>query len=104
MEINFRGKRALVTGASQGIGRALVIQLAKCEAEVIAVARNNDLLLSLKKEVPSIQTICLDLSDWKQTEKLLKDIGPIDLLVNNAGLAILGALTEVKEDDVDRFV
>nr|XP_023023507.1 L-xylulose reductase-like [Leptinotarsa decemlineata] len=78
MEINFKGKRAIVTGASQGIGRAIVVQLVKCQAEVIAVARNNDLLR-------------------------LKDIGPIDLLVNNAGLAILGPLTKVEEDDVDRL-
>ncbi|XP_074040727.1 L-xylulose reductase [Leptinotarsa decemlineata] len=103
MEINFKGKRAIVTGASQGIGRAIVVQLVKCQAEVIAVARNNDLLMSLKQEVPSIQTICLDLSNWSETEKKLKDIGPIDLLVNNAGLAILGPLTKVEEDDVDRL-
>lgn len=58
--------------------------------------------VSLKQEVPSIEIIALDLSDWKKTEDGLKNIGPIDLLVNNAGLAILGPLTEVKEEDVDR--
>ncbi|KAJ8935114.1 hypothetical protein NQ314_013010 [Rhamnusium bicolor] len=78
MEISFKGKRALVTGASQGIGRDIVKQLVKCGAQVIAVARNQELLG-------------------------LKDVGPIDLLVNNAGLAILGPLTEVKEEDVDRL-
>ncbi|VEN48903.1 unnamed protein product [Callosobruchus maculatus] len=74
MEISFRGKRALVTGASQ---------------------------VSLKNEVPSIETVALDLSDWNKTKQGLANIGPIDLLVNNAGLAILGPLTEVKESDVD---
>lgn len=59
-------------------------------------------IVSLKEEVPSIEIIALDLSDWKKTEEALKNVGPIDLLVNNAGLAILGPLTGVKEEDVDK--
>lgn len=58
--------------------------------------------MSLKAELPSIQTVALDLSDWNKTKEALKSVGPIDILVNNAGLAILGPLTQVKEDDVDR--
>nr|CAH7722981.1 unnamed protein product [Callosobruchus chinensis] len=103
MEITFKGKRALVTGASQGIGRDIVKQLAACGAKVVAVARNKDMLVSLKNEVPSIETVALDLSDWNKTKQGLANIGPIDLLVNNAGLAILGPLTEVQESDVDRL-
>nr|CAI5860565.1 unnamed protein product [Callosobruchus analis] len=61
------------------------------------------MLISLKNEIPSIETIALDLSDWNKTKQGLANIGPIDLLVNNAGLAILGPLTEVKESDVDRL-
>uniref|UniRef100_A0A6P7GH67 L-xylulose reductase-like n=1 Tax=Diabrotica virgifera virgifera TaxID=50390 RepID=A0A6P7GH67_DIAVI len=102
MEITFKGKTALVTGASQGIGREIAKQLVKCQANVIAVARNAENLASLKKEACSIRIIPLDCSDWNATENALKDIGPIDLLVNNAGLAVLGPLTEVKEEDVDR--
>jgi len=102
MEINFKGKRILVTGASQGIGRDLVKKLAACEANVIAVARNKELLESLKNEVPSIEVFSADLSDWKKTEELLTQIGDVDLCVNNAGLAILGPLTELTEEDFDR--
>ncbi|XP_060523398.1 L-xylulose reductase-like [Cylas formicarius] len=103
MEINFKGKRALVTGASQGIGREIVKKLVLCGAKVVAAARNKDLLLSLQKELPSIEIVQVDLSDWQKTEETLKNIGNIDLLVNNAGLAILGPLTEVAEDDVDKI-
>ncbi|KAK9883150.1 hypothetical protein WA026_001348 [Henosepilachna vigintioctopunctata] len=103
MEINFKGKRALVTGASKGIGRDLVIQLVKCGAEVVAVARSRELLENLKKEVPSIEIVPLDISDWKKTKEALNKQGPIDLLVNNAGLAILGPLTEVSEENVDEL-
>lgn len=58
---------------------------------------------SLKKELPSIDIIPVDLSDWKKTKEAIKNALPIDLLVNNAGLAVLGPLTEVKEEDVDRY-
>ncbi|CAH0563371.1 unnamed protein product [Brassicogethes aeneus] len=106
MEINFKGKCALVTGATQGIGREIAIQLHKGGAKVIAVGRNKNLLDTLKGEFPQITTIPLDLANWSETEKLLnKDkIGPVDLLVNNAGLAVLGPLTEVQESDVDRLL
>ncbi|XP_050298024.1 L-xylulose reductase-like [Anthonomus grandis grandis] len=102
MEINFMGKRTLVTGASQGIGRDLVKKLAACGAKVVAIARNKEALESLQKEVPSIEIFAADLSDWKKTEEVLKRVGDLDLVVNNAGLAILGPLTEVKEEDFDR--
>ncbi|XP_076258816.1 L-xylulose reductase-like isoform X2 [Rhynchophorus ferrugineus] len=76
MEINFTGKRAVVTGASQ---------------------------VSLKQEVPSIEIYPVDLSKWSDTENALKQVGDVDLLINNAGLAVLGPLTEVSENDVDRI-
>ncbi|XP_066255135.1 L-xylulose reductase-like [Euwallacea similis] len=103
MEINFNGKRTLVTGASQGIGRELVKKLVACGAKVVAVARNKELLEKLQKEVPSIEIFAADLADWKRTEEVLTQIGDIDLLVNNAALAILAPLTEAKEEDVNRI-
>lgn len=57
---------------------------------------------SLQKELPSIEIYSADLADWNKTEQVLNQIGDVDLLVNNAGLAILGPLTEVTEEDVDR--
>ncbi|KAK9703244.1 hypothetical protein QE152_g29454 [Popillia japonica] len=104
MEISFNGKRALVTGASQGIGRDIAKQLALCGAEVIAVSRSVDLLASLLQEIPSIKVIAVDLSNWNGTKEILGNIGPIDLLVNNAGLAILEPLTEVTEEHVDQLL
>ncbi|KAJ3624741.1 hypothetical protein MTP99_018342 [Tenebrio molitor] len=103
MEISFHGKRALVTGASQGIGRDIAVQLSKCGAKVIAVARNADLLADLQKEVPSIDVIRADLSDWKATGLALANVGDVDLLVNNAGIVILKPVPHFDEDDVDRL-
>ncbi|XP_050515923.1 L-xylulose reductase [Diabrotica virgifera virgifera] len=101
MEINFTGKRALVTGATKGIGRDIAIQLLKCGAEVIAVGRNKEDLLTLQKEVPRIQPLELDITDWKQTDKALKNIGQIDLLVNNAGMGWLKSMMDITEEDID---
>ncbi|VEN61967.1 unnamed protein product [Callosobruchus maculatus] len=101
MEINFSGKRALVTGATKGIGKDIATQLSKCGAKVVAVGRTKQLLGELKKELPSIEIVELDIADWKQTENVLKNIGPIDLLVNNAGMGWLKSLLDATEEDVD---
>ncbi|GBO28407.1 L-xylulose reductase, partial [Araneus ventricosus] len=101
MEISFHGKRALVTGAGKGIGRALTLKLAECGAEVVAVSRTQSDLESLKEESPKIQTLCLDISNWDLTKNALKSIGSIDLLVNNAGVLEIieyGAYTEQDYD------
>nr|CAH7744496.1 unnamed protein product [Callosobruchus chinensis] len=84
-----------------GIGKDIAIQLSKCGAKVVAVGRSKELLIALKKEMPAIETIELDVSDWKATEKILRNAGPIDLLVNNAGVGMIKSLTTVTEDDVN---
>lgn len=53
--------------------------------------------------MPSIDIISVDLSDWKATENALKNIiGNVDLLVNNAGYAVLEPISEVTEEAVDK--
>ncbi|CAL1278254.1 unnamed protein product [Larinioides sclopetarius] len=101
MEISFHGKRALVTGAGKGIGRALTLKLAECGAEVVAVSRTQSDLESLKKESPKIQTLCLDISNWELTNNALKNVGSIDLLVNNAGVLDIIEYGKYTEQDYD---
>jgi L-xylulose reductase len=101
MEITFAGKRALVTGATKGIGREITKRLVKCGAQVVAVGRNRQQLESLKSEVPSVEVIPLDLSDWSATDEALAQVGPVDLLVNNAGLGWLKSMLDITEEDVD---
>ncbi|KAG8446423.1 hypothetical protein GDO86_014033 [Hymenochirus boettgeri] len=102
MEIKFSGHRALVTGAGKGIGRDTVKALVGAGAEVVAVSRSSEDLESLVKECPGVQTICVDLADWSATDTALSSIGPVDLLVNNAGVAILQPLLAVTEEAFDR--
>ncbi|XP_068920108.1 L-xylulose reductase isoform X4 [Petaurus breviceps papuanus] len=108
MERSFAGRRALVTGAGKasrdvaGIGRDTAKALFASGAQVVAVSRTQEDLVSLAQECPGIETLCVDLGDWEATERSLSTIGPVDLLVNNAGVALLQPFLEVTKEACDR--
>ncbi|XP_068920034.1 carbonyl reductase [NADPH] 2-like [Petaurus breviceps papuanus] len=104
MKIDFSGFRALVTGAGKGIGRDTVKALHDSGATVVAVSRTNTDLLSLSKECPGLETVCVDLGDWEATEHALGNIGPIDLLVNNAAVLLPEPFLEVSKEAFDRTI
>ena len=107
MEVDFSGKRALVTGAGKGMGRAIAIALMKGGANTYAISRTQSDLNSLKEEVPGIQTICIDITDWELTMTTLKDIikdDPIELLVNNAGIDVLEEVGNITEENAVKIV
>lgn len=85
------GKRALVTGASSGIGEACAVALAEAGAEVWLAARGADKLHALQAEMAAAgfaaQVLQMDVSDVAATETLVSQHGPFDILVNSAGLA-----------------
>lgn len=86
--IDFQGRRVLVTGAAQGIGRAIVDYLDKCNARIVAVDREQSLLNKLKQDIPTADTLCVNLTDWTATEEILKEYletNEVHHLVNNAG-------------------
>ncbi|XP_045630925.1 carbonyl reductase [NADPH] 2-like [Ursus americanus] len=102
MQLNFSSLQALVTGAGKGIGRDTVKALHALGAKVIAVSRTNTDLVSLSKECPGIETVCVDLGDWEATERALGNVGPVDLLVNNAAVVIKQPFLEVTKEALDR--
>ncbi|GLV32942.1 uncharacterized protein CBL_08996 [Carabus blaptoides fortunei] len=102
MEISFKEKRILVTGAGQGIGRGIAVQLAKCGAKVVALGRQKKHLDSLQDEVPGIETICVDIQNWNETRNSLKTLGHVDCLVNNAAVAQLSPFLEIKPEEFDQ--
>jgi len=83
----FSGKRALVTGAGKGIGRAVATMLAARGAEVVALGRTAADLDSLA--AAGCHAIVADLDDIERTAALVAAALPLDLLVNNAGISIL---------------
>ncbi|XP_044530189.1 carbonyl reductase [NADPH] 2-like [Gracilinanus agilis] len=104
MQISFSGLRALVTGAGKGIGRDTVKALQGSGAQVVAVSRTNEDLVSLSKECPGIEPVCVDLGDWEATERALGNIGPVDLLVNNAAVLLVEPFLEVSKEAFDRTI
>uniref|UniRef100_A0A2P2HYK2 L-xylulose reductase-like n=1 Tax=Hirondellea gigas TaxID=1518452 RepID=A0A2P2HYK2_9CRUS len=101
MNFDFSGKRALVTGAGAGIGRATALKLAELGAQVIALSRTKAHLDSLKQENPSIEIICVDLVEWSTTREAIKKVTPIHLLVNNAGICLQTPLLDATPEQFD---
>ncbi|NXY72333.1 DER reductase, partial [Glareola pratincola] len=99
---SFRGRRALVTGAGKGIGRAVAVALSKAGARVTALSRTAADLESLARECPGIEPLCLDLADWDATEAAVGAAGPFELLVNNAAVAELQPFLEVTRAALQR--
>jgi 3-oxoacyl-[acyl-carrier protein] reductase len=102
-------KVALVTGAAKGIGAACAKRLAKDGFRVAIHYRSNpDLALSLKAELPESEVFCYDLSTEGACEALVKEIkskmGRLDVVVNNAGIALDQIITFAKPEDFDKTV
>uniref|UniRef100_A0A6B2E9N4 Putative diacetyl reductase/l-xylulose reductase n=1 Tax=Phlebotomus kandelakii TaxID=1109342 RepID=A0A6B2E9N4_9DIPT len=102
MEISLKNKIILVTGAGQGIGNELCRRLSAAGCHVIGVSRSVAPLQQLKHDCPEIETISVDLSDWKSTRQSLDHIKKVDGVVNNAGIAIIKSFDEFTEEDFDQ--
>ena len=91
MSFSFSGKRALVTGASRGIGEAIVRELAAGGARVALVARSQERLVEIARDLPHEPVILaadLSASDAPDriAERALAELGGLDILVNNAAV------------------
>jgi NAD(P)-dependent dehydrogenase (short-subunit alcohol dehydrogenase family) len=99
------GQRALVTGASRGIGFAAAAALAEAGAEVVLAARSQD---ELEAKAALLQEagykafgLALDVTDIQTAERELKQAGPFGVLVNNAGTNRPKPMSEVTAEDYD---
>lgn len=99
------GKRALVAGASSGIGEAAAAALAQAGAEVTLVARRQAELDRLSKAIAqeggTAHPMALDVTEIAATEQAVADAGPFDILVNSAGLARHSPALDTALDDYD---
>jgi NAD(P)-dependent dehydrogenase (short-subunit alcohol dehydrogenase family) len=101
---DLHNQKALVTGATSGIGRAIALQLARDGAEVIVhgrdAVRGAETVDAITAEDGRARFIGANLSDPSDLQRLVKDVGDIDILVNNAGFSWFGATADL---DVDTF-
>jgi NADP-dependent 3-hydroxy acid dehydrogenase YdfG len=105
MELALGGQRALVTGASAGLGRAIATSLDARGATVLASARRGDLLEQLRAELgPRTEALPADLLDRAAVAELPERAGRVDVLVANAGLPGTGALEDFSPEQVDRVL
>ena len=92
--------KALITGASSGIGRDMACILSEQGYDIIAVARREERLLELKSQLKTdVEVICCDVSNVEQCKKLAEKASEVDILINNAGFGIFG---DFCTNDLDR--
>ncbi|MDF2822793.1 MAG: short-chain dehydrogenase/reductase [Mycobacterium sp.] len=109
-QVDLRGKRILLTGASSGIGADAARKLAAHGAEIIAVARRRELLAEVVHDIIAAggqaTAAPADLSDLHQIDELVNSVGPVDILINNAARSIRRPLAESLErwHDIERVM
>lgn len=96
------GKRAFVTGAGQGIGRAVALAFAAEGAGVIAASRTPAKMHDLAEASAAIRPLGLDVADGSAVARAIAAAGPLDVLVNCAGYVHSGSVLETSDADWQR--
>ena len=87
--------KALITGASSGIGKEMAIYLSEKGIELVLVAREQEKLQEVQKQLKTnSEIVCMDLSDVNNCVSLHEKVNDIDILINNAGFGKFGNFTE----------
>jgi 3-oxoacyl-[acyl-carrier protein] reductase len=113
LEIDLQGKRALVTGAGQGVGKAIACALGEAGAAVyvndVVTSRVDEVVEDLRHRGGTSERAPFDVTDWTQTREMVESTGGLDILVNNAGNAgtegfALQPFAESEPSDWERYI
>ena len=113
MHIDLTGKKALVTGASRGLGRAIALSLAKAGADVVITYEKSaekaqavtDEITALGRHGEAIQANSADAQAIQNAvNRTVQSLGGLDILVNNAGIARGGPLESLSLEDIDALI
>jgi 3-oxoacyl-[acyl-carrier protein] reductase len=96
---SLEGKRALVTGGSRGIGRAVALELGRAGADVVVGYRTEAAEAEAVASEIGGRALQADVSDAEQAKALVDEAGDVELLVNNAGTTRDGVLARMLDDD-----
>jgi hypothetical protein len=107
--LDLSGRVALVTGASSGLGAQFARTLAGAGAAVVLASRRIEMLKTLRADIEAeggdAHVVSLDVTSRKSIDKAIesaeKEVGPIDILVNNSGVSTTQRLVDVQEEDFD---
>ena len=103
--MSLNGRKAIITGASSGIGLGCAVALAEAGAHVCLSARNsknlNKVLKAIQAKGLNAEAITLDVSDVKASQEMILTNGPFDILVNSAGSARHTPSKDTNEEDFD---
>ena len=107
-DINLKGKTALITGATKGLGRGAAIALAQAGANVIAIGRNQNELNTLEKIIKKLKvkykSINCDVNDYYKIKTYISNLRNLDILVNNAGTNIPEPFLNVKNSSLETIL
>lgn len=109
--MSLQGKVALVTGAGQGIGRAIALRLAKEGADIALVDLNEEKILAVARKIEALgrktAIFTADISDQKQVYAAIdhaeKVLDGFDIMVNNAGIAQVQAIADVTPEELEQI-
>ena len=106
--IDFKNKKILITGATGGIGGALVKKFVSLGGTVLGTGTKSDKLDMLKKNYPTIKTIKFNISDHSAIEEFINsatiELGGLDILVNNAGVNMDNLSLRMKDDEWKKVI
>ena len=106
--INFKDKKILITGATGGIGKALVKKFVSLEGNVLATGTKTEKLNALKEEFPNINILKFDISDHTKIEEFIENtssqLAGLDVLVNNAGINMDNLSLRMKDEEWKKVI
>ena len=106
--IDFKNKKILITGATGGIGKALVKKFTSLEGNILATGTKNEKLDLLKKEFPEINILKFDISEHSKIEEFIENVNSqltsLDVVVNNAGITLDNLSLRMKNEEWQKVI